>query len=178
MRWSDFEDWQPRLAAVGRQKLLGPGVVLVVTVRRDGTPRLSPVEPFLLDGELWLSMLLNSTKALDLARDPRILVHSVVTGRDGSAGEFKVRGTARAETDPSVQRRYAEAVAGALGWHPTPGEFHLFAVDLDDVTFIRYVDATGDQFVTRWPRGGEFVRRGTSTTTLGVPEPHDELLNR
>ena len=178
MRWSDFEDRQPRLAAVGRQKLLGPGVVLVVSVRRDGTPRLSPVEPFLLDGELWLSMLLNSTKALDLARDPRILVHSVVTGRDGSAGEFKVRGTARAEIDPSVQRRYAGAVAEALGWHPTPGEFHLFAVDLDDVTFIRYVEATGDQFVTRWPRGGEFVRRGTSTTTLGVPEPHDELLNR
>jgi Pyridoxamine 5'-phosphate oxidase len=178
MRWSDFENRQPRLAAVGREKLLGPGVVLVVTVRRDGAPRLSPVEPFLLDGELWLSMLRNSTKAADLARDPRILVHSVVTGRDGGEGEFKVRGTARAETDPSVQRRYAGAVADALGWRPVPGEFHLFAVDVDDVTFIRYEDATGDQFVTRWPRGGEFVRRGTSTTTLGTPEPREELLIR
>jgi Pyridoxamine 5'-phosphate oxidase len=177
MRWSDFEARQPRLATLGREKLLGPGVVLVVTVRRDGTPRLSPVEPFLLDGELWLSMLRQSTKAVDLARDPRILVHSVVTGRDGGDGEFKVRGTARSETDPAVQRRYAKAVAEALGWRPIPGEFHLFAVDLDDITFIRYVEATGDQFVTRWPRGGEFVRRGTSTTTLGTPEPRQELLN-
>jgi hypothetical protein len=177
MRWSDVEDRQPRLAALGREKLLGPGVVLVVTVRRDGTPRLSPVVPFLLDGELWLSMLLNSTKAVDLTRDPRVLVHSVVTGPDGGDGEFKVRGTARAETDPSVQRRYAAAVGEALGWRPTSGEFHLFAVDVDDVTVIRYVQATGDQFVTRWPRGGEFVRRGTSTTTLGTPEPHHELLD-
>ena len=176
MRWSDFESRQPRLAAVGREKLLGPGVVLVVTVRRDGTPRLSPVEPLVLDGELWLSMLMNSTKAMDLVRDPRVLVHSVVTGRDGSEGEFKVRGTVRAESDLSVQRRYAAAVADALGWRPSPGEFHLFAVDVDDVTFIRYVDASGDQYVTRWPHGGEFVRRGTSTTMLGAPEPHRELL--
>ena len=177
MRWSEFEDSQPRLAAVGREKLLGPGVVLVVTVRRDGTARLSPVEPFLLGGQLWLSMLLNSTKAADLRRDPRLLVHSVVTGPDGGDGEFKLRGTARAETDPSVQQRYSAAVADALGWRPIPGEFHLFAVDLDDVTFIRYDSASGDQFVTRWPRGGEFVRRGRSTTTLGVPEPRHDLLN-
>ena len=120
---------------------------------------------------------MNSTKAIDLTRDPRILVHSVVTGRDGADGEFKVRGTVRAETEPSAQRRYAAAVAKALGWRPTPGEFHLFAVGVDDVTFIRYVDATGDQFVTRWPRGGEFVRRGTSTTTLGTPQPRHELLD-
>jgi hypothetical protein len=176
MRWSDFEDRQPRLAALGREKLLGPGVVLVVTVRRDGTPRLSPVEPFVLDRELWLSMLMHSTKAIDLTRDPRVLVHSVVTGRDGGEGEFKVRGTVRPESDLSVQRRYATAVAEALGWRPAPGEFHLFAVDVADVTFIRYVEATGDQFVTRWPRGGEFVRRGTSTTTLGAAEPRRELL--
>ena len=49
-------------------------------------------------------------------------------------------------------------------------------MDVGDVTFIRYVDASGDQYVTRWPRGGEFVRRGTSTTMLGAPEPRRELL--
>ena len=34
--------------------LLSPGVLLVVTIRKDGTPRLSPVAPFVHDGELWL----------------------------------------------------------------------------------------------------------------------------
>jgi hypothetical protein len=176
MRWSDLESKQRHLADLGREKLLGPGVVLVATIRRDGTPRVSPVEPFVLDGELWLSMLLGSAKAKDLIRDPRVLVHSVVTGRDGAEGEFKVRGTVRGETDPGVQARYAAAVADNLGWRPIPGEFHLFEVCVDDVTFIRYESATGDQFLTRWPTGGEFVRRGTSATTLGPPERRRELL--
>lgn len=45
MRWSEIERSQPRLAELGRRRLLGPGVVLVGTIRRDGTRRISPVEP-------------------------------------------------------------------------------------------------------------------------------------
>ena len=177
MRWSSVEGAQPQLAAAGRKRLIEPGVVLVVTIRRDGTPRLSPVEPFLLEGELWLSMMPQSLKAADLDRDPRVLVHSVITSRDGAEGEFKVRGLARDERDLKVQARYATAVTSALGWAPTPGNFRLFAVDVLDITVIRYESATGDQFVTRWPSGGEFVRHGTSATTLGPPEPSENLLS-
>jgi hypothetical protein len=176
MRWSEFENSQPRLAELGRGRLLARGVVLVGTIRRDGTPRISPVEPFVLDGELWLSMLLGSAKALDLRRDPRILVHSVITSRDGGEGEYKLRGHARVEDDPTVQRRYADAVEQGLGWRPVLGQFHLFGVDIEEVTFIRYVEETGDQYVTRWPHGREFVRRGTSATSLGEPEPYHDLL--
>ena len=75
----DLQDQQPRLGALAHDRLVAPGVLLVATVRRDGTPRLSPVEPFVLDGDLWLSMLLGSLKAADLLRDPRVLVHSIVT---------------------------------------------------------------------------------------------------
>jgi hypothetical protein len=92
MRWSELQDGQPGLAALGRRRrLLEPGVVLVATIRGDGTPRLSPVEPLIMDGNLWLPMLWQSRKAADLLREPRILVHSVITGRDGGEGEFKVR---------------------------------------------------------------------------------------
>jgi len=176
MRWAELESSQPRLAELGRHRLLGPGVVLVGTIRRDGSPRISPVEPWVMAGDLWLSMIWHSTKAIDLGRDPRILVHSVITGRDGGEGEFKVRGRACAENDLSVLRRYAAEVAAGLGWRPEPGQFHLFAVDIADVTFVRYVDSTGDQFVTRWPPGREFVRRGKGATMVGEPEPHHDLL--
>jgi hypothetical protein len=58
-----------------------------------------------------------------------------------------------------------------------PGRFHLFAVGIDQVTFIRYDDATGDQHVAIWPLAREFIRRGTSDTTVGDPEPvHDILI--
>jgi Pyridoxamine 5'-phosphate oxidase len=128
VHWSDIGREQPRLSALAQERLIQPGVVLVVTTRRDGAPRLSPVEPLVMDGDLWLSMMWQSTKALDLLRDPRILVHSVITSRDGSEGEFKIRGTARVENNADVQRRYADTAASELGWEPIPGRFHLFAV--------------------------------------------------
>ena len=178
MRWSEMEHSQPRLAELGRRRLLAPGVVLVVTIRRDGSARLSPVEPFLMDGDLWLSMMWQSRKAADLLRDPRVLVHNVITNRDGGEGEFKLRGTAQAETDQPTQERYATEVGQQLGWHPQPGRFHLFRIDIHEVTFIRYDDATGDQHVALWPRGDEFIRRGTSATSVGAPEPIRDLLER
>ena len=176
MDWSELAGAQPRLAALGHERLLDRGVVLVATIRADGTPRISPVEPFVLDGALWLSMLWGSAKAADLQRDPRILVHSVITSRDGGEGEYKVRGRAQAEHDAGVQRRYAAAVAATLGWNPEPGRFHLFAVDIEQVTFIRYDEATGDQHVAMWPPPREFIRRGTTATSLGDPEPATDLL--
>ena len=176
MKWSELMRRQPGLADLGRQRLLDPGVVLVATIRRDGTPRLSPVEPFVMDGDLWLSMLWQSTKAADLIRDPRLLVHGVVTNRDGREGEFKVRGLARSEKDGSVQGRYAEAVGQALGWKPEVGQFHLFAVDIEHVSYLRYDEPTGDQYVTQWPPGREYVRRGTTATSVGEPESRVDVL--
>ena len=69
IRWADVEMQQPRLAELGRLKLGGPGVVLVGTIRRDGSPRLSPVEPLFWQGDLWLSMGWESRKAGDLTRE-------------------------------------------------------------------------------------------------------------
>jgi hypothetical protein len=100
----------------------------------------------------------------------------VVTGRDGGEGEFKIRGIAGAERDLAVQRRYAQEVAGGLGWRPEPGRFRLFAVSIGEVAFIRYDDATGVQHVAMWPPAREFVRRGTSATSLGEPEPTSDIL--
>ena len=176
MRWRDLAEDAPSLAELGRQKLEEPGVVLVGTVRRDGSARISPVEPLLWNDDLWLSMLFGSRKAADLRRDPRVLVHSVVTGRDGGFGEYKVRGRAIDVPPGPVRGGYADEVRRRLCWEPTPGRFHLFCVDIDDVTFIRYEEASGDQFVTRWPEGGEYVRRGDGGTALGPPQPYRALL--
>jgi hypothetical protein len=171
MRWSDIETRQPRLAAVARERLVDPGILLVVTIRRDGTPRLSPVEPFVLEDELWLSMMWGSRKAADLERDPRVLVHSVVTRPEGDEGEVKLRGTVRPQPAVDVQQRYADAVSTALGWSPEVGRFHLFAVAIEQVTYLRYDHETGDQYLVLWPPGTEQVRRGTGATTVGDPEP-------
>jgi hypothetical protein len=176
MRWTDVEHRQPRLADAARRRLIDPGVLLVVTIRRDGSPRLSPVEPFVLDGDLWLSMMWQSRKAADLLRDPRILVHNIVTRREGDEGELKVRGRVRDERDPQVQGRYAVAVAERLGWRPEVGRFHLFAVDVESVSLLRYDEPTGDQYVATWPPAREVVCRGTTATSVGEPEECWDIL--
>jgi pyridoxamine 5'-phosphate oxidase-like protein len=175
VRWEEVERRQPRLAELGREKLGGPGVVLVGTVRRDGSPRVSPVEPFFWEGDFWLPMGLGSTKAKDLMRDPRVVVHSIVTSKEGADGEYKARGRARLEIGTVLNERIAEAISQQLGWSPVAGKFHLFRVALEDITFIRWGDHN-DQYVTRWPEGVEYVRRGTSATSVGPREPITDLL--
>ena len=44
------------------------------------------------------------------------------------------------------------------------------------MTFIRYDDATGDQHVATWPPAREYIRRGTSATSVGDPEPVSNIL--
>jgi hypothetical protein len=97
VKWGEFQAAAGRLGEVALERLVGPKILLVVTSRADGTPRLSPVEPLVLDGDLWLSMMWQSRKASDLARDPRLLLHSIVTGPQDPAGELKLRGRALPE---------------------------------------------------------------------------------
>jgi hypothetical protein len=47
------------------------------------------------------------------------------------------------------------------------------AVDIESVSYLRYDDATGDQFTVLWPQGREYVRRGTGGSSLGPPEQAD-----
>src|ERR1700691_3660973 len=160
MRWSDMEQAQPRLAELGRKRLIEPGVLLVATVRSDGSPRISAVEPLVLDGSLSLGIMWEASQARDLRCAAPVLVHSVVTNRDGGEGEVKIRGTVRVEGDPGTYQRYADTVAEQLGWRPEPGRMHLFEVDIGEVTYIGYDDATGTQHVAMWPPPREFLRRG------------------
>jgi hypothetical protein len=175
MRWSAIAAREPALGAVVFDRLIRPGVLLAGTIRRDGSARISGVEPLVMDGDLWLSMMRTSVKAVDLARDPRILLHSIVTGPEPAA-EVKVRGTVHAEDDHDAQRRYAAAVSAGIGWRPVVGEFTLFVVEVEDVTYIGYDADTSGQHVVRWPVGLEYVRPSVTPTSLGPPQPVRRLL--
>jgi hypothetical protein len=96
-------------------------------------------------------------------------VRSVVTGGYSQSGQYKPARRIR-ESRPSTLARYAEKVATGLGWQPEPGEFHLLFVEPDDPTFIRWNNATNDQYVARWPAGTEIARRGTCATSQGPCE--------
>jgi len=90
--WADLRAADPELAAIGAERLLGPGLVMVGTRRANGWARLSPVEPLEVDGVLYLGMIWQSYKALDLLRDPKVSIQSVVTRADGIEGDVKLYG--------------------------------------------------------------------------------------
>ncbi len=138
MIWADFERAAPALAAIGRERLDAPGLLLLVTLRRDGHPRVSPVEPIFCDGELQLGMMWRSRKALDLQRDPRCTVHSIVTRREGDEGDFKLYGRAREVLELEARERYCDALFTRIGWKPDEPEFHLFAIEVLRVGYTRF----------------------------------------
>lgn len=153
--WGAFEAEAPELAALGQQRFDKAQLLLVGTLRRDGWPRISPVEPVLVDGELELGMMWQSTKALDLRRDSRLVVHNVVTDRNGSDGEFKVYGHAREIFDEAQRDVYGAALFERIGWRPEGDEWHLFRVDILQVAYVCFSD--GKQLIQTW-RPGEPLR--------------------
>jgi len=140
MRWSEFAAACPELAELGEERLRRFELCLLGTLRRNGFPRISPVEPELVDGELLLGMMWRSPKALDLRRDPRCVVHSIVTSRLGTDGDFKLYGRAREIDDAHVRARYRAAIKARLDWEPAEPEYHLFAVDVESAGYVVFGD--------------------------------------
>ena len=92
--WRDVELGAPELARLGLARLDSARVALLGTLRCDGSPRISPIEPCIAEGQLLIGAMTWSAKAADLQRDPRYVLHSVVTGPDNGEGELKTRARA------------------------------------------------------------------------------------
>jgi hypothetical protein len=135
MRWEEFARAAPDLAALGAERFERTGLSLVGTLRIDGTPRISPVEPTIAGSDLLLGMMWQSRKALDLLRDPRLVVHSVVSDREGTEGDFKLYGRVLDVPEPERRNKYADAVEARIDWRPTE-PYHLFAVDIESAGFV------------------------------------------
>lgn len=151
MIWEQFEAATPELAAVGRSQFEQSGVALIGTLRKDGSPRISCVEPCILDGILYLGMMWQSRKALDLLHDPRLVLHNTVCTSTGDEVEFSLRGRAIEIRDPGVRRRYRSE---RTSWQEP--YFHLFSLDIESASLVEY--GGGEQAVSVWPLGKAFRR--------------------
>jgi hypothetical protein len=136
MRWEEFAAACPELASLGEERLRARELCLLGTLRKNGYPRISPVEPEFVDGELMLGMMWQSPKALDLLRDPRCVVHSVVSSREGTEGDFKLYAEAHDVQEPASRQRYRETIKARIDWEPEEPNYHLFALDVDSAGFV------------------------------------------
>lgn len=105
-------------------------LVMIGTLRADGSPRISPCELDVAEGHLFLGMMWRSKKALDLFRDPRCVVHSVTCDRLGTDGDLKLYGRMIDVQEPELRRAYRAAIKARIDWEPEEPEFHLFSLDV------------------------------------------------
>jgi hypothetical protein len=140
LRWADFEAAAPELAAIGRERIERHGFMLLGTVRRDGTARISAVGVKLVDDELTMSFIAGSTKERDVRRDSRVLLHSPMLHADDPNDEFKLRGRAVEIEDAGLR-------ATAALWDPPP-ELVAFSVDIESAAFLAW--SNGKVTMTRW----------------------------
>jgi hypothetical protein len=160
-RWADFERAAPDLAVEVRAVIDRSGFVLVGTIRRDGTPRISPVEARVVQGHLMLVLIHGTHKARDLLRDPRLVLNSPVFDAADPGCELKLRGRAVAVEDRALLEATANATEAASGWRP-PADWHFFSVEIEDVALMEW--DRGALAMTRWT-----AERGLERTTRPAP---------
>lgn len=156
MSWRDLEAGAPDLAREGWARFGRTRVALLGTIREDGSPRISPIEPYLIGGDLVIGAM-RSPKLDDLGRDARCVVHSSVSDIDGSEGEFKIHGHVVPATDPSFFSQEGTWWVGR-----DPGEVGVFTIEVDEAVLVTWSAEQELMTTTRWsPARG--LRQATRT---------------
>jgi hypothetical protein len=150
--WRDVELGAPELARLGMARLNSARVAMLGTLRRDGSPRISPIEPYIVKGQLLVGAMTWSAKVSDLRRDPRYVLHSVVTSPDSGEGELKLYGPA-AEAGHDLREAAADAwwMAGALEIAV------VFSLQIRQAVFIDWDINRGLMTVHRWSPGSGYA---------------------
>jgi hypothetical protein len=149
--WQDLELGAPKIARLGIARISSAGVALLGTLRADGSPRISPVEPYLAAGQLLVGAITWSRKASDLLRDPRYVLHSAVTGPDTGEGELKLYGSV-AETGQDIRDVTADAWWSA--WPPDKAV--VFSLRIEQAVFVEWDTEHGLMTVHRWSPGADY----------------------
>jgi Pyridoxamine 5'-phosphate oxidase len=157
MRWSDFSRAAPALADSARARFEATRIALLGTSRADGSPRISPIEPYFTPDELVLGAMACSLKARDLRRDPRCVLHSAVTEPDAGEPEFKLYGKA-VPADP-------RDVPATAWWLSYPGDAaFVFTLELESAAAVTWELERGAMTITRWTS-----QNGLEETTRSYP---------
>ena len=152
--WSDFADDAPDLAGLVRARFGATGLGFLATLRTDGSPRISGIEPLVGPDEVMLGMMHESMKALDLRRDPRCSLHAASIDKSVTEGDARISGRAIEHLDDDAIARGRRQFTEATGQAPPDGPMHLFTIDITEVMLLQ---VAGDHLVIRsWtPSRGE-----------------------
>ncbi|MFD4293943.1 pyridoxamine 5'-phosphate oxidase family protein [Rhodococcus sp. NPDC058532] len=151
--WPEFTAAAPSIAAVFSRRMAATGnLCLLATLRSDGFPRISPIEPRVFEDALWIVGMPGTVKFLDLDRDPRFCLHTATVDSMVGDGDAKLWGIVYDVQDRALQARFADAVFEEIGLDLRGTEFRPFyAADVTGASSVAYLDGHLD--VTIWRPG-------------------------
>ena len=146
--WLDLDQAAPHITRAGHALLNQARVALLGTLRPDGSPRISPVEPYFTDGQLIFGLMTWSGKARDLRRDPRCVLHTTISGPDAGEPELKLYGLTAAAGD---QLRNACRQAWWTGQPRAAAD--VFLLEVTQAVLIEWDLQRGQMTSTHWSPG-------------------------
>ncbi|MEV0687744.1 pyridoxamine 5'-phosphate oxidase family protein [Nocardia sp. NPDC050378] len=156
--WSQFTEEAPRIAELFLRRHRATGKLCMLgTLRADGWPRISPIEPMVFEDMLVLAGMPDTRKFDDLARDPRFCLHTATVDTNVTEGDAKLFGTVTDLKDESVHARFAQKLFDDSGFDIRGQKFDHFYIA--DLTSASTVEVAEDQLaITIWKPGeGERV---------------------
>jgi hypothetical protein len=151
-RWSEIQSEAADLTSAVEMRFAANRHHVLATVRPDGSPRVSGTEVYFHAGELWLGCMPGSGKATDLARDPRMALHTAPVDIELAEGDVTIDGRVERSRDLDVWA----AITGQDRGDVTELGGALFRVD---VTLLRLVQVQDERLVVHRWRPGKGVRR-------------------
>lgn len=125
---------------------------MLATLRSDGYPRISPVEPGIFEGQLVIVGMPDTMKFRDLDRDPRFCLHTATVDTQVSDGDAKLWGRAHDVRDPALHQRFAAQLYADTGFDLRGQEFNRFHVaEVTGASAVQIADGHLD--VTVWKPG-------------------------
>lgn len=155
LTWQEFTDTAPRIGAVFTRRLAATGnLCMLGTLRPDGYPRVSPMEPRVFEGQLWIGGMPGTVKFRDLLRDPRFTLHTATVDTHVGDGDAKVWGTVEDVRDEALHARYAENLFAETGFDLRGQRFDpFFAARLVGASAV---EVTGGHLdITVWKDGSD-----------------------
>lgn len=151
--WKEFTDAAPRIATIfARRHAAARNLCLLATLRSDGFPRISPIEPRVFEDQLWVVGMPNTTKFRDLARDPRFCLHTATVDSEVTDGDAKLWGVVVDVRDEALHQRFAADLFEDIGLDLRGQRFdHFYAADVVGASAVEVSD--GHMDVTIWKPG-------------------------
>lgn len=160
--WKEFADEAPGIADIFVRRYSATGnLCMLGTLRADGYPRISPVEPRIFEDQLVVVGMPNTTKFNDLGRDPRLCLHTATVDTYVSEGDVKLWAEAHNIQDKALHGRFADDLFAESGFDLRGEEFDPFYVA--DITGASSVELIDNQLVIAIWKPGEEVQRVTKT---------------